>query len=47
MFKSIYQRVGLSLVAAALTTSVAYAQDDKEINFGIISTESSQNLRQV
>jgi len=34
-------------VAAALTTSVAYAQDAKEINFGIISTESSQNLRQV
>lgn len=34
-------------MAAALTTSVAYAQDDKEINFGIISTESSQNLRQV
>lgn len=47
MLKSIYQRVGLSLVAAALTTSVAYAQDAKEINFGIISTESSQNLRQV
>ncbi|MFA5703170.1 MAG: phosphonate ABC transporter substrate-binding protein [Advenella sp.] len=34
-------------MAAALTTSVAYAQDAKEINFGIISTESSQNLRQV
>ena len=47
MFKSIYQRVGISLVAAALTTGAAYAQDKKEINFGIISTESSQNLRQV
>ncbi|GAA4409684.1 phosphonate ABC transporter substrate-binding protein [Advenella faeciporci] len=47
MLKSIYQRVGVSLLAAALTAGAAYAQEKKEINFGIISTESSQNLRQV
>jgi len=47
MLKSIYQRVGVSLFAAALTAGAAYAQDKKEINFGIISTESSQNLRQL
>ena len=47
MIKSISQRVGISLLAAALTAGAAYAQDKKEINFGIISTESSQNLRQL
>lgn len=47
MLKSIYQRVGVSLLATALTAGVAYAQDKQEINFGIISTESSQNLRQL
>ncbi|NLN67038.1 MAG: phosphonate ABC transporter substrate-binding protein [Alcaligenaceae bacterium] len=47
MLKTIYQRVGVSLLATALTAGVAYAQDKQEINFGIISTESSQNLRQL
>lgn len=33
------------LLTAAMLTSTALAQDLKEINFGIISTESSQNLK--
>ena len=33
------------LLAAAVLTAPALAQDLKEINFGIISTESSQNLK--
>ena len=47
MFKSIYQRVGISLLASALSAGAVYAKDKKEINFGIISTESSQNLKQL
>lgn len=42
MFKKLL--VGLA-GAALLTLNYASAQDMKEINFGIISTESSQNLR--
>lgn len=36
----------LIAVALAATAAVAEAQPPKELNFGIISTESSQNLRQ-
>ena len=36
-----------ALVAAAFHTPAANAQDAKEINFGIISTESSANLKSV
>jgi phosphonate transport system substrate-binding protein len=42
------RRTLLAVFAASgfvLATSAAYAQTIKEINFGIISTESSQNLR--
>ncbi|MEY3123951.1 MAG: hypothetical protein RLZZ573_471 [Pseudomonadota bacterium] len=34
----------IGIVSAALITS-ACAQEMKELNFGIISTESSQNLK--
>lgn len=34
-----------SLVAAIFLAAPAVAQNIKEINFGIISTESSQNLK--
>ena len=34
------------LAASALTASAAVAQEKKEINFGIISTESTSNLKQ-
>ncbi len=33
------------IAAGTLTASVAYAEEVKEINFGIISTESSSNLK--
>jgi phosphonate transport system substrate-binding protein len=36
----------LALCAAALSTAAAAQERPKELNFGIISTESSQNLRQ-
>ena len=42
MFKRL---VGSLAAAAALAAGPVWAQDLKEINFGIISTESSQNLK--
>jgi phosphonate transport system substrate-binding protein len=42
MFKKL---IGSFAAAAVLASSPALAQELKEINFGIISTESSQNLR--
>lgn len=41
------RRTFFTLVAAAALTSQAYAQDAKTLNFGIISTESSTNLKSV
>ncbi|WP_432696420.1 phosphonate ABC transporter substrate-binding protein [Marinobacterium sp. YM272] len=38
---------GLAFTAALTGTQVAQAEEMKELNFGIISTESSQNLRTV
>jgi len=46
-----FNRIGRVLAASALLTGSllggAHADDAKELNFGIISTESSQNLRSV
>lgn len=46
-----FNRIGRVLAASALLTGSllggAHAEDGKELNFGIISTESSQNLRAV
>ena len=46
-----FNRIGRTLAASALLTGSllggAHADDAKELNFGIISTESSQNLRSV
>ena len=41
MFKKLMVGIAAALIAAA----PAMAQDIKEINFGIISTEASQNLK--
>ncbi|WP_414832987.1 phosphonate ABC transporter substrate-binding protein [Afifella sp. YEN Y35] len=39
--------IAAAALLAAFGTSGAFAQDQKELNFGIISTESSQNLKTV
>ncbi|QVQ26690.1 phosphonate ABC transporter substrate-binding protein [Achromobacter deleyi] len=41
------RRTFFTLIAAAALTTQAYAQDAKTLNFGIISTESSTNLKSV
>ncbi|MFD4841433.1 phosphonate ABC transporter substrate-binding protein [Achromobacter sp. NPDC058515] len=41
------RRTFFTLIAAAALTAQAYAQDAKTLNFGIISTESSTNLKSV
>ncbi len=45
MFAGQLARIGVAFTFAAMTVSVAHAQT-KEINFGIISTESTANLKQ-
>ena len=47
MFNSIIRRIGVSVFALGMATGAVHAQDLKELNFGIISTESSQNLKTV
>ena len=47
MFNSIIRRVGVSLFALGMSAAAVQAQESKELNFGIISTESSQNLKTV
>ena len=46
MSKKLFAGLAVSAGAALLALSPAHAQELKEINFGIISTESSQNLKQ-
>jgi phosphonate transport system substrate-binding protein len=41
------RRTFVTLIAAAALSTQAYAQDAKTLNFGIISTESSTNLKSV
>ncbi|MDF3942696.1 phosphonate ABC transporter substrate-binding protein, partial [Achromobacter denitrificans] len=41
------RRTFFTLIAAAALSTQAYAQDAKTLNFGIISTESSTNLKSV
>ncbi|MEN5067951.1 phosphonate ABC transporter substrate-binding protein [Achromobacter aegrifaciens] len=41
------RRTFVTLIAAAALSAQAYAQDAKTLNFGIISTESSTNLKSV
>lgn len=41
------RRTFVTLIAAAALSTQAYAQDAKTLNFGIISTESSSNLKSV
>ncbi|HLS42305.1 MAG TPA: phosphonate ABC transporter substrate-binding protein [Paenalcaligenes sp.] len=45
--KKISKWLGTSVLFGVLASGAAVANDKKEINFGIISTESSQNLKQV
>lgn len=45
--KKISKWIGTSVLFGVLASGAAVANDKKEINFGIISTESSQNLKQV
>ncbi|MCC6949670.1 MAG: phosphonate ABC transporter substrate-binding protein [Bradyrhizobiaceae bacterium] len=46
--RAIYRMLaGAALVVAAAAAPAAQAQDAKEINFGIISTESSSNLKTI
>jgi len=47
MFKSTIRRLGISLFALGMSAAAVQAQESKELNFGIISTESSQNLKTV
>lgn len=47
MFNSIIRRIGVSVFALGMAAGAVHAQDLKELNFGIISTESSQNLKTV
>src|SRR5690606_4506028 len=47
MFKSTIRRLGISLFALGMSAAAVQAQESKELNFGIISTESSQNLKSV
>ncbi len=47
MFNSIIRRIGVSVFALGVAAGAAHGQDLKELNFGIISTESSQNLKTV
>lgn len=47
MFNSIVRRLGVCTFALGMAAGVAQAQELKELNFGIISTESSQNLKTV
>ncbi|MGH1541523.1 MAG: phosphonate ABC transporter substrate-binding protein [Arenicella sp.] len=49
LFKSLLQKVAVATVVVAGTMTVlsAHAAEKKELNFGIISTESAQNLRAV
>ncbi|MQR00541.1 phosphonate ABC transporter substrate-binding protein [Glaciimonas soli] len=47
MFKKLISTAAMSLAVLASSSAVVHAQEaGKEINFGIISTESSQNLKQ-
>jgi phosphonate transport system substrate-binding protein len=46
MISKLLRSAALSLTLAVGLGSVAQAEDLKELNFGIISTESSQNLKQ-
>ncbi len=43
--KNLYKTLKTLPVVACLVAGAAHAQDVKELNFGIISTESSQNLK--
>lgn len=43
MFAKLFSGVAIAMLA--VTSSAAYADDAKVLNFGIISTESSQNLK--
>lgn len=43
--KNLYKTLKALPVVACLVAGAAHAQDIKELNFGIISTESSQNLK--
>ena len=47
MFNSIIRRIGVSVFALGMAAGAAHGQELKELNFGIISTESSQNLKTV
>lgn len=47
MFTSTIRRLGISLFALGMSAAAVQAQESKELNFGIISTESSQNLKTV
>ncbi len=47
MFNSIIRHIGVSVFALGVAAGVAHGQELKELNFGIISTESSQNLKTV
>jgi len=45
LMKNLYKTLKTLPVVACLVAGAAHAQDVKELNFGIISTESSQNLK--
>jgi len=46
MFAKLFSGAAIAMAMLAATASVAHADDAKVLNFGIISTESSQNLKQ-